>query len=428
MHLLIRVFCALLLLILPFSTVVAALEQPAREADTPGVWVDNAWQDDAGLPQEEIARLASNPYLPGYQPPPQQKGVTVYDAQRAQPGLNLFSSGHEPSVILMDMAGDGIMRWGRPCPEEWADDSHDLSKLFYRTFYVYPNGDALVLHDFIGIIKLDKDSNILWKRRDGNHHSIAVDGEGRVYSLYQQALSAEELRQRYPGIPCGPGLLDDGLIVYDASGAPLRRISLLDAFYNSPFAAMLLDMPRDKSDIFHANSIHLLTAADKARCPIYADADALVSMRNLNALALLDFETGKVTWACKGQWWWQHSASVLPNGNILLFDNQAGGDVFKKNRSKILAFDPLTMRRTWEYTDNGEPPFYSEKLGYVQALANGNFLVTESMRGRVFEVAPDKEIVWEFLNPFRAGENESFIAIVNDMRRIDNDYLQLAAP
>ena len=35
----------------------------------------------------------------------------------------------------------------------------------------------------------------------------------------------------------------------------------------------------------------------------------------------------------------------------------------------------------------------------MQRLANGNTLITESERGRVFEVTADKEIVWRFVNP-----------------------------
>ena len=40
-----------------------------------------------------------------------------------------------------------------------------------------------------------------------------------------------------------------------------------------------------------------------------------------------------------------------------------------------------------------------DKRGAAQRLPNGNTLITESERGRVFEVTPQKEIVWEFWNP-----------------------------
>jgi hypothetical protein len=33
-------------------------------------------------------------------------------------------------------------------------------------------------------------------------------------------------------------------------------------------------------------------------------------------------------------------------------------------------------------------------------LPNGNTLVCESAKGRIFEVAPDREVVWEYHSPF----------------------------
>jgi Arylsulfotransferase (ASST) len=53
----------------------------------------------------------------------------------------------------------------------------------------------------------------------------------------------------------------------------------------------------------------------------------------------------------------------------------------------------------WEY--RGDPPqsFSSPARGSAEALPNGNVLVTESARGRVFEVTREGAIVWTFLNP-----------------------------
>ena len=37
----------------------------------------------------------------------------------------------------------------------------------------------------------------------------------------------------------------------------------------------------------------------------------------------------------------------------------------------------------------------------MQRLPNGNTLITEGSDGRVFEVTPDHEIVWEFISPYK---------------------------
>ncbi|HHX77017.1 MAG TPA: hypothetical protein GX697_01515, partial [Firmicutes bacterium] len=42
---------------------------------------------------------------------------------------------------------------------------------------------------------------------------------------------------------------------------------------------------------------------------------------------------------------------------------------------------------------------FSDRCSSADRLPNGNTLITETIRGRVIEVTPDREIVWEFLNP-----------------------------
>ncbi len=73
----------------------------------------------------------------------------------------------------------------------------------------------------------------------------------------------------------------------------------------------------------------------------------------------------------------------------------------------MLEVDPVTDEIRWEY--NGDPPeaFFSALRGGCQRLPNGNTLITESDRGRVFEITPEGEVVWEFYNPVtRSGGSE----------------------
>jgi hypothetical protein len=75
-----------------------------------------------------------------------------------------------------------------------------------------------------------------------------------------------------------------------------------------------------------------------------------------------------------------------------------------RDYSRVLEFDPLTLEVVWEYRLDkpgaGERKFFSVFLGSAQRLPNGNTLVTEGVGGRVFELTPGKEIVWEYISPF----------------------------
>jgi len=124
-------------------------------------------------------------------------------------------------------------------------------------------------------------------------------------------------------------------------------------------------------------------------------------------------------------WHAQHQSEFLKNGHIMLFDNKGGNkqSYYKFNKSRIIEFDPFTQQIYWEYTGDNQKLFFSHWLGYNQRLPNGNTLITESTQGHIFEVTPNKEIVWEYYNPHRTGENNELIATVMGAQRLDRNLL-----
>ena len=61
-------------------------------------------------------------------------------------------------------------------------------------------------------------------------------------------------------------------------------------------------------------------------------------------------------------------------------------------------FGPI--KPNWEYVAPDKYSMYSPFVSGVQRLNNGNTFITEGARGRFFEVTPEKEIVWEYWNPY----------------------------
>lgn len=66
--------------------------------------------------------------------------------------------------------------------------------------------------------------------------------------------------------------------------------------------------------------------------------------------------------------------------------------------------DKQTKQIVWQYTDTPLHNFFSPYISGAQRLPNGNTLITEGNYGRLFEVTPDKEIVWEYVNPYFAPQ------------------------
>jgi len=59
----------------------------------------------------------------------------------------------------------------------------------------------------------------------------------------------------------------------------------------------------------------------------------------------------------------------------------------------------------WQYSNPGG--FYSNFVSGLQRLPNDHTLIDEGMTGRIFEVTPDGEVVWEYVSPvIRSGPLE----------------------
>jgi hypothetical protein len=114
----------------------------------------------------------------------------------------------------------------------------------------------------------------------------------------------------------------------------------------------------------------------------------------VNQIAVLEQGTYRVLWAWgEGELEWPHHPAMLDNGHILIFDNGV-----RRESSQVLELDPITETIVWKYTAQSPTDFYSQARGSVQRLANGNTLICESDKGRVFEVTEDSEVVWTWLN------------------------------
>jgi hypothetical protein len=90
---------------------------------------------------------------------------------------------------------------------------------------------------------------------------------------------------------------------------------------------------------------------------------------------------------------------MVDDGNILIFDNGT-----YRGYSKAVEVDPETDEIVWEYEDGDN--FYSPFRSGVQRLPNGNTLICESDSGRIFEVTPEGEVVWDYWSPF-LGQGEA---------------------
>ncbi|HJT76974.1 MAG TPA: arylsulfotransferase family protein [Gemmataceae bacterium] len=325
-------------------------------------------------------------------------------------------------VYLVNMRRQVVHQWAVDFKEIWpvpprlqGSGRDDLVCAFAA--YLYPNGDLLVvLHSLesivkgYGLVKLDKDSHVLWKYAAPTHHSVDVGEDGTIYAIQQQLV---ETVPTTPGQAPTPRLVDD-LIVLSPKGELKKTVPILDALRGSRYAALLGSLERGgahravpggltaaafdeallQQDVLHANSVRVLSHERAPRFPAFEPGQVLLSLRNLHALVVLDVGSGSVVWAARGPWEYQHDAEFLDNGHLLLFDNLG-----LSRGSRVLEYDPRTQAFPWSYSGEDGHPFYSSKRGMSQRLPNGNTLVVSSEGGEVLEVTRDKHVVWSLLSP-----------------------------
>lgn len=355
----------------------------------------------------EVARLEALGYLDGYEPDTAETGVVWWDRERAYAAPSVYNSGHAPEALLVAMDGRVLHRWTMPYGEAFPElPSRDARATgAWRRVALRPSdGHLLGVYEGLGLVHLDASSRIVWTRANRAHHEAVWLPGGGVLVLTRTLHSA--------GGAGGQPFLEDCVSELDAGGEEVRRVSVLRALAASPWAWLLDRSPVDGGDPLHTNALFPLDAvpgepAGKGR--------VLLSMRHLDALAVLDLDEERIVWAATGSWHRQHDAEIAASGHLLLFDNQGGPD----ETSRVLALRPWTLEPAWTFSGvRGDRPLESRVLGAVQELPNGHLLVTESTHGRVLEVTPRGEVVWEFHNPRTVGPDAAYVAAVFEMVRL----------
>jgi hypothetical protein len=384
--------------------------------DMPGRWREARMQDPGSMSEEEkrkISELVALPYLQGYKEAPDILNVTQFDPDHAYGGLNLYTSGHAPAAYATDMFGNALHEWTYQAKDAFPDAPHTIHSTFWRRVYWYPNGDILAIFEGIGMVKLDKDSNLLWAYRGGCHHEAFVEEDGTIYVLTRRA-------QKIPRINAERPVLPDAIAILTPQGQLIEEYPLLECFENSDYKHLLSTI-RKRGDIFHTNSVQVFDGSLEHKSAHYKKGNVLISLRKLDTVAIVNLEEQRTVWAASGSdmkiWKWQHDPRVLENGNILIFDNMGW-----KGKTQIIEFDMKRNRVVWQYAGSEDNPLFSKTCGTNQPLPNGNILITESDNGRALEVTRDKQVVWEFYNPHRAGEEGNLIATLFELARVDEGY------
>ncbi len=336
-----------------------------------------------------------------------ESGVDQADEASMSPGLTLVSIAMASTAQLVDEKGALVHEWKHP--------GHQWSHVT-----LLPDGDIVtvgadgpappgggVADERRYALRMSWSGDVRWKTHIPARFDIGpAPGENLVVLTFNQQHDSE--------IHAEIDVRDDRIGLLGPDGETLDSLSILQAIRaNSSVFPLLTVKPakidgRVVVDLFHANSVEWIDRpALAATSPLYSPDNVLVCFRHQNRVAIFNWKERRVVWAWGDrQLDGPHDAQVLDDGSIVVFDNG-----LVRGWSRIVELDPLSGEITWEYQRPRKTDFYSRSRGGVQRLSNGNYLITNSDHGEVFEVTRGGRPVWQYFTPLTNSRGQRYTIV-----------------
>jgi hypothetical protein len=139
----------------------------------------------------------------------------------------------------------------------------------------------------------------------------------------------------------------------------------------------------------------------------------MISLRNINAVLVFDAHDWRVKFLSIGKTLRQHDPHFVDGNTISVFDNnnlrrpedwkKPPGAADSGYASRIVTISAVTGKVHVLYSGTPDHHFFSDIMGEQEPLSNGDMLLTESISGRVLEIDPGGQLVWEYLNLVEQG-------------------------
>jgi hypothetical protein len=317
-------------------------------------------------------------------------GLVYRDKAKSCGGYTLFSPVRGHHADLLDPEGRIVHQWHHP---EGIQHVKWLSNGRLLVQSLPPDSAEGAEH--IGgsagaLLELDEDGKVVWEYRDPYmHHDYQRLANGNTLVIRWAKLPAD-ITARVRGGHVASGDPDwmwgDVVTEIDPGGSVVREWRSWEHLSTDHHVKCPLESRKEWT---HLNSIEITTGGDW-----------LLSFRLTSTIAIVDAQTGDVRW----RWGTdvlshQHHATELEDGHILVFDNGCHRREMP-SFSQIIEIDREGDKIVWRY--QGEPilAFYSFMISGCERLPNGNTLITEGATGRLFEITPEGETVWEFVSPW----------------------------
>ena len=336
-------------------------------------------------------------------------GLTYLDPGRAFPGYTLFAPNGGERAYLIDMEGNIVHQW-------WYANGSGECHLLTNGHLMLRSARSVGPGSFPGapssdhLLELTWEGDTVWEYRNPHFRRYGRLPNGNTLLLLWEEIAAEKAEAVKGGFP--------------TPAAPQTMLGDL-----------VVEITPEESIVFEWHSTDHLRPEEDIICPLenrtawggandltpVENGNFLISFRILDTVAMVDHITGDFSWKWgSGEISHQHNPTLLSNGHVLLLDN--GAHRRGLSYSRVVEVNPTNSQIAWEYRDEPLSSFFTHFTGGAERLANGNTLICEGAEGRLFEVAPNNEVVWEYVSPFFIQDPQGFGNRVFRTHRYGPDY------
>ena len=384
----------------------------------------------------EKIRDSSSQKLPWYYARPRKPFSNIAnDSSEINPGLTLvtrISKQRQISADIIDLQGNIIHQWKVDWFKLWPDAKHIPEKDIPREqpgthihgAVVMNNGDLIFNFENKGLIRLNRDSEVVWRLPYMTHHSVHHHDDGNIWVSGRK--NHNKQISRLPHLY--PPFYEDTILVVSPEGKILKEWNVADILRDNGHLGLLYlgtlndrsTALRDKTDIFHLNDVEPFSNQFKEG--FFTRGDVLVSLRNINTVFVFNSETNKIKYMSIGQFVRQHDPDFIDGNTFSVFDNNNDNTINKElNKSRIVVVSAKENTHEVYFEGSIERPFFTNIMGKHQWLPNGNVLITDPLSGRGFEINQEKNIVWQYVNYV----DEGVIGLVEQVDRLPIEYNQV---
>lgn len=350
------------------------------------------------------------------------KGVTIYYPDKCYNGYTLCTG--KDAVKLINMNGETVNTWpDSVVMQPILQNGHFIAHGRRKKSEINNEYKKSIAEGTVSdskILEYDWEGRIVWEytAKDELHHDFFRRDNGNTILL-----CSENIPDGYRGEIKGfdhkglnrknPAIKGDYIIEVDLTGKVVWEWHEYEHLDLNRYCSRCIAY-----DWTHTNTVQELPKNTLGiKDPRFKAGNILINPRNLDTIYIIDKQTKKIVWSWgRGLLDHPHHPTMLKNGNIIIFDNRKHAD-YKQKASRIIELNPATNKIVWQY--GAGRSFYSRGRSGMQKLPNGNVLICESDKQRLFEVTPNNMIVWEYFDPDGVESYRAF--------RIPYDYCPQSA-